>query len=172
MAARSPTPWICSGSAMASSDGEARVERGEGILEDDLNVTAHPPQVRGPFSSVSSVPSNLTEPEVGRVSCSTERPVVDFPQPDSPTRPSVSPGAMVKETPRHGVDLADLVAHERAAAQREVLDQVGDLEQRCRRGRRAAPVRCPFSVTRHAITLSTTPSEKTCPWSPRPTASA
>jgi hypothetical protein len=32
-----------------------------------------------------------TSPEVGSIRRSTQRPVVDLPQPDSPTRPSVSP---------------------------------------------------------------------------------
>ena len=68
------------------------------------------------LSSVSSVPSNLTEPDVGRVSCSTERPVVDFPQPDSPTSPSVSPGAMVKETPETAWTAPTRAADERPAA--------------------------------------------------------
>jgi len=34
-----------------------------------------------------------------RRNCSTARPSVDFPQPDSPTRPSVSPRAICKDTP-------------------------------------------------------------------------
>ena len=46
-----------------------------------------------------STPSKCTDPDVGRNSWRTVRPVVDFPQPDSPTRPSVSPGKTSKETP-------------------------------------------------------------------------
>ena len=38
-----------------------------------------------------SCPSKRTEPEVGGISCRMVRPSVDLPQPDSPTRPSVSP---------------------------------------------------------------------------------
>ena len=48
---------------------------------------------------VSSRPSNFTEPDVGLCSCRIARPVVDLPQPDSPTRPSVSPGCSVNDTP-------------------------------------------------------------------------
>ena len=44
-----------------------------------------------------------------------QRPVVDLPQPDSPTRPSVSPAAISKLTPIDGVHLIDL-AREQAAA--------------------------------------------------------
>ena len=36
------------------------------------------------LSAVISWPSKRTEPEVGRGSCITALPVVDFPQPDSP----------------------------------------------------------------------------------------
>ena len=63
---------------------------------------------RSPLSSVvSSMPSNLTEPEVGSISRSTQRPTVDFPEPDSPTSPSVWPGADPNDTP----DTACTVPH-------------------------------------------------------------
>ena len=52
-----------------------------------------------PCSFVSSVPSKRTVPETGGGSCITARPVVDLPHPDSPTSPSVSPGAMSRLTP-------------------------------------------------------------------------
>ena len=48
-------------------------------------------RIGSPAIAVSSLPSNITEPEVGRGSCMAARPVVLLPQPDSPTRPSVSP---------------------------------------------------------------------------------
>ena len=50
-------------------------------------------------SLVRSCPSNTTEPDVGRGSCMMARPVVDFPQPDSPTSPSVSPSITSSEIP-------------------------------------------------------------------------
>ena len=49
-------------------------------------------------SWVRSLPSNQTVPEVGGGSWSKARPVVDLPQPDSPTMPSVSPGSTSKLT--------------------------------------------------------------------------
>ena len=50
-------------------------------------------------SAVTLRPSNQTSPAVGSISRRMQRPVVDLPEPDSPTRPSVSPGAMSKLTP-------------------------------------------------------------------------
>ncbi len=50
-------------------------------------------------SRLMSLPSKVTRPEVGSSSRTSIRPVVDFPQPDSPTRPSVCPAARSKETP-------------------------------------------------------------------------
>src|SRR5215475_9922848 len=49
-------------------------------------------------SVVTFLPSNHTSPEVGSMSRRIVRPVVDLPQPDSHTRPIVSPGCMVKDT--------------------------------------------------------------------------
>jgi hypothetical protein len=43
--------------------------------------------------------SKRTVPAVGSTSRIRSRPVVDLPQPLSPTRASVSPRAMVKDTP-------------------------------------------------------------------------
>src|SRR5215510_5516007 len=48
---------------------------------------------------VTFLPWNQTSPEVGSMSRRMQRPVVDFPQPDSPTRPRVSPAWMSKLTP-------------------------------------------------------------------------
>src|SRR6266700_468372 len=52
-----------------------------------------------PLRWVMSRPSKTIFPPVGSSSRTTARPVVVLPQPDSPTRPSVSPGATVKSTP-------------------------------------------------------------------------
>src|SRR5215213_1121311 len=46
-----------------------------------------------------SFPSKMTSPSDGSMSLRIHRPVVDFPQPDSPTRPKVSPRRMAKLTP-------------------------------------------------------------------------
>src|SRR5437773_2900379 len=56
-------------------------------------------RICSPPSFVSSVPSNFTSPAVGLYSCRIARPVVDLPQPDSPTRPSVSPRSTKKSIP-------------------------------------------------------------------------
>src|SRR5262245_8098014 len=49
-------------------------------------------------SAVTLRPWKLTSPDVGSISRRIERPVVDLPQPDSPTRPSVSPAMMSNDT--------------------------------------------------------------------------
>jgi hypothetical protein len=51
------------------------------------------------FRCVMSWPSKTIEPSVGSYSRRIARPTVDFPQPDSPTSPSVSPCRMSSETP-------------------------------------------------------------------------
>src|SRR5687767_9044766 len=56
-------------------------------------------RICSPPSVVSSVPSNFTDPAVGLYSWRIARPVVDLPQPDSPTRPSVSPFSTKKSMP-------------------------------------------------------------------------
>ena len=47
----------------------------------------------------TSAPLNQTSPELGSISRRMQRPVVDLPQPNSPTSPSVSPAPMSKLTP-------------------------------------------------------------------------
>src|SRR5713226_334235 len=56
-------------------------------------------RICSPPSFVSSIPSNRTSPAVGLYSWRIARPVVDLPQPDSPTRPSVSPRSTKKSIP-------------------------------------------------------------------------
>jgi hypothetical protein len=58
-------------------------------------------------SAVRSVPSNTTEPLVGGVICMIARPVVDLPQPDSPTIPSVSPRSTSKLMPATALTFAE-----------------------------------------------------------------
>src|SRR5258707_11440849 len=50
-------------------------------------------------SAVTFLPLNHTSPEVGSMSRRMQRPVVDLPQPDSPTSPRVSPASSSKLTP-------------------------------------------------------------------------
>jgi hypothetical protein len=51
------------------------------------------------LSPTSSRPLYLTEPSVAGCRLRIARPVVDLPQPDSPTSPSVSPGNRVRSMP-------------------------------------------------------------------------
>ena len=51
------------------------------------------------LSDVSSVSPNTILPEVAFSTWTMARPVVDFPQPDSPTSPSVSPWCRLKVMP-------------------------------------------------------------------------
>ena len=91
-------PWICSGSAMAAPTGS----RGSSEANGSWNTTWMCRRISRMAllsSSVNSTPSKRTEPEVAGMSCRMQRPVVDFPQPDSPTRPRVSPAEMERETP-------------------------------------------------------------------------
>src|SRR5262245_14517210 len=57
------------------------------------------PSNSAPRCGAMSCPSNTMRPAVGVSMRSTASPVVDLPEPLSPTRPSVSPRRMVKETP-------------------------------------------------------------------------
>ena len=54
---------------------------------------------------------------------------VDLPQPDSPTRPSVSPGRDVEADVVDRPHRADLAVDQQPRLDREVLDEVVDLEQ-------------------------------------------
>jgi hypothetical protein len=49
------------------------------------------------FSVEMSRPSKMMRPSVGLYRRKMVRPTVDFPQPDSPTRPTVSPRLIVSE---------------------------------------------------------------------------
>ena len=84
-------------SAMVSPTRHARIERAVGVLEDDLHAAAAPRAARRCRERRDRRrPSNRTAPAVGSIRRNSRRPVVDLPQPDSPTRPSVSPRAIVK----------------------------------------------------------------------------
>jgi hypothetical protein len=70
------------------ADIHARIERGVRVLKDDLDVAAQDARSSAP-SDRTSLPSKWISPPLGSIRRSTQRPVVDLPQPDSPTRPSV-----------------------------------------------------------------------------------
>ena len=57
-----------------------------------------------------------------------QRPVVDLPQPDSPTSPSVSPRCDGEATAVHRVDAPDL-ARQQAALDGKMLDEIADAQQ-------------------------------------------
>ena len=81
-------------------DPAPRVERGDRVLEDHLDLgpgsrAARRRDRRGEVVALEDAPSR----EVGRWTWTRARPVVDLPQPDSPTSPSVSPSATSKLTP-------------------------------------------------------------------------
>ena len=90
--------------------GHARVQRAVGVLEDHLDPAAHRAERRRRERASASCPSKRTDPLVGRSSWRMQRPVVVLPQPDSPTRPSVSPRRIVKLTPSTARTTADLAA--------------------------------------------------------------
>ena len=78
-------------------------------------------------------------------------PVVDLPQPDSPTSPSVSPSQHVEADVRDRVDLQP------GAPDRELDDEVLDAQQRLVVGAAGARCRCPAIRTTDARSVTTAP---------------
>ena len=113
-------------------------------------------------------------------------PSVVLPQPDSPTRPSVSPRRTLEGDAVHGPDGADLADAQQAAADLEVLDEVLDAQEhpvggRCSllgvldsdggAGRAARWSRRPTRSAAHADTVSAAAaSSATSPVASGPTA--
>ena len=90
-------------------------------------------------------------------------PSVVLPQPDSPTRPSVSPSSHVEADAVDGADRAELADAEQAAADVEVLDEVGDLERAtCRRRRRRAR-RCAAALVWPPLVIEPSPVPSVAP---------
>ncbi len=79
--------------------GHAWVERRVRILEDDVHLAPERPQLATRRTCVMSRPLSRIVPSVGSSSRTTQLPTVDLPLPDSPTSPSISPGAIENETP-------------------------------------------------------------------------
>lgn len=78
--------------------GHPRVQRAEGVLEDDLHPAPEGPELLpGKLRDVLPVKENPTP--VGSISRRSVRPTVVFPLPDSPTSPSTSPSGW-RRTPR------------------------------------------------------------------------
>ena len=95
-------------------------------------------------SQIASVETDLC-PQVGSRSLRISRPSVDFPEPDSPTRPSVSPGKISRLTAVTALTVSRSRAEQRVTAGGKFLAQVFDADQRRarvgRRGRRARRIR-------------------------------
>src|SRR3954469_15573392 len=80
-----------------------------------------------PSGASTASPSNTSSPASGTSRCSNRRARVDFPQPDSPTMPRVSPLRTLKETPSTAwTDLA-------RALHRQILFEVAGDQQRLQR---------------------------------------
>ena len=109
------------------ADGHPRVQRGVRVLHDHLHPAAQR-RSSGRDRPDRSRSSNRTLPEVGVSTAIRSLASVLLPQPDSPTRPSVSPLRSVNDDAVDRLDLPDLVLEHDALGEREVLDQVAYLE--------------------------------------------
>ena len=108
-ASRAPAPapprvqqsrWMRTASAICAPIGVHRVQAGHRLLEDHGDAVAADVAHLRFGQRQQFLPSKRTEPETTRPlrgsSRITDSAVTLLPQPDSPTRPSVSPGAMVE----------------------------------------------------------------------------
>ncbi len=89
-ASRLPSLWIRKRLSEDIGDPLAGIEGGIGILKDDLDIPAHPAQALL-VGTGQILTLKRTVPSVGSMSRIMVRARVDFPQPDSPTMPRVSP---------------------------------------------------------------------------------
>ncbi len=119
---------VLSGSAIEAAMRHPRVEAGERVLEDDLQVLARRRSSSRRDSSPRFSPSQVTLPWLGGMSCSTARARVDLPQPLSPTMPTVSPGATSKLTPSTALQRDGLGKDAAAHLHGEVDADVAHLE--------------------------------------------
>ena len=100
----------------------ARMQRGIGVLEHHLDMAA---QRRISAAGKPGCSRREQDLAAGRLDQPDDAAAeVDLPQPDSPTRPSVSPGAQVERDVGDGVHLGDRPRDQHAAADRKPLDQV------------------------------------------------
>ena len=124
-------PWISSGSMTMSSTVMRGLSAPIRVLENDLHGAGASRSASRPRRVMSS-PSNTIWPAVGSISRISSRPSVDLPQPDSPTRPSVSPAAISKSTTSSTARSAyrRCGAKKPPGADREMLGEADGLEQR------------------------------------------
>jgi hypothetical protein len=82
------------------ANGENRIERGLWVLQNHGDVpTSYLPHLPGRFVQ-QIVASPLTMRAAGcGTNCTSDKAVIDLPQPDSPTRPNVSPRRRENVTP-------------------------------------------------------------------------
>ena len=113
-AALGPCPLDAERRADDRADRVPRVQRRVGVLEDHLHVAAQIGRICRAARWLMSRPSNPIVPAWARAACVIERPAVDLPQPDSPTRPSVSPRRDVEGDAVDRLDRADLAPEEDA----------------------------------------------------------
>ena len=79
--------------------GEARVEGGGGILEDELDAGAERRAARGRAAPAGRRRRTGSRPPVGSSSRARQRASVDLPEPDWPTRARAAPRRMSRSTP-------------------------------------------------------------------------
>ena len=111
-------------------DPVARAERGIGILEHDLQCAAALAQGARRSAWSGRCRRNERSPEVGSVRRRIMRPVVDLPQPDSPTRARVSPRGDIERNAIDGLDLTRGTGIEDAAGNGKMLCQFANRQQR------------------------------------------
>jgi hypothetical protein len=88
------------------ADADARIEALERILEDHLRLAADVRQL-GFAGAAHILPSIRIVPPLRLRSRMIERPVVDLPQPDSPTSDSVSPWRRLEGNVLDSMNAAD-----------------------------------------------------------------
>ena len=111
------------------ADPVARVERRVGVLEDHLHLAAQRLHLAALQARRSPGPRTGPSPRWARRSWRIARHRVDLPQPDSPTRPSVSPSLTVRLTPSTARTRPTSRSIRTPGLDREVHDEVLDLEQ-------------------------------------------
>ena len=126
---------MTSGSSTMSRRPHPRVQRRVRILKHDLHVAPRFAHAAACEKRSTSSPLKRTDPEVGSISRSRQRPVVVLPLPDSPTRPNVSPASTAKLT--SSTALTDGAAPSRPPPRSEVLHEVRHFNE-CHRRRRDA----------------------------------
>ena len=117
-AARS-RPWAIGASVMIVSIVSFAVHRRERVLGDDLQPPAQLAPPRPPQAVPSGCRRCAPRPALGSSSDRPSRPSVDFPEPLSPTSPSVSPAPSDE---RHVVDGPDRERAGRRASDRNVRE--------------------------------------------------